>query len=306
MALQQEEEDKKVIGISLLYRRDEYYKDLEAAFINIANEMEVELNIQDADLDTATQIQQIEDFITLGVDAIALAPCDAFGVVPAIEDAIAAGIPVFVFDSEVESDVPTCQITFDLYNDGAIMGDWIIDYIQTEMNGEAEVAIIDFAAEIKGSVIRAKGFKETVEKAALPGVTIVAHQDGEASRTKSMEVMEDILTANPDVNVVFGINFDTCAGAKAACVAANKEDVVIVGLGWGVETFEALVNDDPMYKSFFIPAPPVLAENTMNIIGDYFEGKDLPDSFAGESFILDASNIGDYDWESIIAMRVDG
>lgn len=299
------EPSKKTIGISLLYRRDEYYKDLETTFVKLAKEMGFELNIQDADLDTALQIQQIEDFVTLGVDAIALAPCDAFGVIPAIQDALAANIPVFVFDSEVESNDPTCQIVFDLYDDGAIMGHWIVDYIKENLDGQADIAILDFAAEIKGSVVRARGFRETVEGAGLPGVKIVAHQDGEASRTISMEVMEDILVANPDVDIVFGINFDTCAGAKAACTAAGRDDVVIVGLGWGVETFEALENEDPMYKAFFIPAPPVLAENTMNIIRDYFDGKELPDTFEGKSFILDASNIGDYDWRSIIAMRTD-
>ncbi|MDD4189253.1 MAG: substrate-binding domain-containing protein [Eubacteriales bacterium] len=298
-----EDDGKFVIGISLLYRQDEYYKDLEATFINTAEKYGFELKIQDANLDLAKQISQIEDFVTMGVDAIAFAPVDASGVVPAVEEAMDKGIPVFVFDSRIESDVPVSQITFDLYNDGSIMADWALDYIDSDMGGKCNIAILDFAAEPNGSVIRSNGFQETIEKAGKSDIKIVTRQDGEASRTASMEKMENILTAHSEVNMVFGINFDTCAGAKAACVSAGREDIVVVGLGWGVEAFEALENDDPMYKSWFVPAPTVLAENTFDVMSAYLKGEDVPESFEGQSFILDASNIDEYDWRAIVALR---
>jgi len=291
------------IGISLLYRQDEYYKDLESTFTNTAEKYNFELKIQDANLDLAAQISQIEDFVTMGVDAIAFAPVDGVGVIPAVEEAMKKGIPVFVFDSAIESDAPVSQITFDLYNDGAIMGDWALEYIKKNMDNKCNIAILDFAAEPNGSVIRSNGFQETIEKAGIEGIKIVTRQDGEASRTASMEKMENILTAHPDVNMVFGINFDTCAGAKAACVAAGRENISIVGLGWGVEAFEALENNDPMYKSWFVPAPTVLAENTFKVISSYLKGEEVPPNFEGESFILDPSNIAEYDWRAIVALR---
>lgn len=295
--------DKFVVGISLLYRQDEYYKDLEATFVNTAEQYGFELQIQDANLDLAEQVRQIEDFVTMGVDAIAFAPVDASGVVPAVEEATRAGIPVFVFDSKIESDVPVSQITFDLYNDGSIMADWALDYIDKEMGGKANIAILDFSAEPNGSVIRSNGFQDTIEKAGKPDIKIITRQDGEASRTASMEKMENILTAHSEVNMVFGINFDTCAGAKAACVAANRNNVAIVGLGWGIEAFEALENNDPMYKAWFVPAPTDLAENTFKVISGHLKGEDVDKNFEGKSFILDASNIKDYDWRSIVALR---
>lgn len=294
---------KYTVGISLLYRQDEYYKDLEATFVNTAEKYNFDLNIQDANLDLATQIGHIEDFVTMGVDAIAFAPVDAAGVVPAVEEALGKGIPVFVFDSKIDSDAPTCQVIFDLYNDGAIMGEWALDYIEKEMGGKATIAILDFPAEPNGSVIRSNGFQETIEAAGNPNIQVVTRQDGQASRTGSMEMMENILTGHPDVDMVFGINFDTCAGAKAACEAQGKKDVAIVGLGWGIEAFEALENNDPYYKAWFVPAPPVLAENTFEVISKYLNGGEVSKDFEGQSFIVDASNIKDYDWRSIVALR---
>ena len=83
----------------------------------------------------------------------------------------------------------------------------------------ANVAVIDFPQSSIVCGLRAQGFIDGVKK--LPGVKIVAQQDGKATRSDSMNVMENILTANPDVQVVYGINFDTCAGAKAAIEAAG-------------------------------------------------------------------------------------
>ena len=65
-------EDQKTIGVDLYYRRDEYYVDLESTFTTYGEEQGYIMNIQDADGDVAKQIQQVEDFITAGVDAIVI------------------------------------------------------------------------------------------------------------------------------------------------------------------------------------------------------------------------------------------
>ena len=297
------EDDKFVLGISLLYRQDEFYKDLETAFIYEAEKHGIELVIQDANLDLAAQISHIEDFVTMGVDAITFGAVDPVGIVPAVEEAISKGIPVFVFDSQIETDQSTSYIGFDLYRDGVILAEWALDYIEKEMGGEATIALLDFPAEPTNSVIRTNGFNDTILAANNPNIKIVSRQDGGASRTISMAATENILTAHPDVDMIFGVNFDTCAGAKAACVSAGRDDVVICGLGWGVECFEALENNDPMYKAFFVPAPPILAQNTMQVIADYANGKDIEKVYESDSFIVTADNIGEYDWRTIVERR---
>ena len=171
------------------------------------------------------------------------------------------------------------------------------------MDGKANIIILDFPAEPNGSVIRSNGFQETIEAAGSPDIKIISRQDGGASRTVSMEAMENILTAHPEANMVFGVEYNTCAGAKAACEAAGRDDVAIVGLAWGVEAFEALENKDPMFKAWVVPEPAVLAENTLAIIDSYLKGDAELRGFEGESFMLDVENISDYDWRAIVAMR---
>ncbi|MDD3840816.1 MAG: substrate-binding domain-containing protein [Clostridia bacterium] len=295
--------EKKVIGVSLFYRRDEYYKDIEASFMHEAEKAGYELLIQDADSDPAKQTQQMEDFVQKGVDAIALACADPAGLVPAIEDAIDKGIPVFTYDGPSESEKVISHIGFDFYEDGASVGRWVKKYIEENLDGKAQVAIIDFPQSAIVCGLRAQGFREVME--SMEGVEIVAQQDGKATRTDSMAVMENILTAHPDVDAVFGINYDTAAGAASAIEAAGRDDIIVTGGAWGVEPFEQLESNHPILKAFFVTSPAVQAHDTIQAIKDHFDGKELPKEIKSESTVYDADNIKELDWKAIVERRQD-
>lgn len=295
------ENNGKTIGISLFYRRDEYYKDLEVGFKLAAEKAGYTTLIQDADTDPARQTQQIEDFVTKGVDAIALSATDPAGVVPAIEDAVTKGVPVFTFDGPSMSDKVVTHVGFDFYEDGVNIGEWTRKYILDNLGGKAKVAVIDFPQSAITCAQRADGFIAAVTK-DMPGVEIVARQDGKASRTDSMAVMENILAANPDVDVVFGVNYDTAAGAMAAIEAANAKAIVVC-CAWGAEPFEQLEANHPIFKAASVTSPIDQAFGTIQAISDYFAGKPVPKAITMHSMLLDATTIKNFDWKSIIALR---
>lgn len=292
---------KKVIGISLFYRRDEYYKDLESSFKYEAEKAGFDVIIQDADSDPAKQTQQVEDFVQKKVDAIALSACDPAGLVPAIDAAADAGIPVFTYDGPSNSKKVISHVGFDFKEDGTSLGTWTKKYIEEKLGGKANVAIIDFPQSAIVCALRAQGFREVME--SMPNVKVVAQQDGKASRTDSMAVMENILTAHPDVNVVMGINYDTAAGAAAAIEAAGKKNIIVVGGAWGEEPFTKLQNNDPILKAFFVTSPAVQAHDTIQAIANKFAGKSVPAQTMSHSAIYDATNIKNLDWKSIVDRR---
>lgn len=292
---------EKVIGISLFYRRDEYYKDLDAAFQKEAAAAGVKVIIQDADSDPAKQTQQIEDFVQQKVDAIALAAADPAGLVPAIEAAVQAGIPVVTYDGDANTDKTSTFVGFNYYEDGQMVGEWAAKYITEKLGGKAKVAVIDFPQSSIVCGQRAQGFIDAVKK--LPGVEIVAQQDGKASRSDSMNVMENILTATPDVQVVYGINFDTAAGAKAAIEAAGRTDIIVTGSAYGEECFKALEANDPIMKAFSSSSPQIQAKDTIASIVKIFNGEKIEKKTLSKSQLYDATTIKNYDWKSIIAER---
>lgn len=293
-------DDKIKVGVSLFYRRDEYYKDLDAGFAHEAEKLGYELIIQDADADPAKQTQQIEDFVTEGVDIIALAATDPDGLVPAIEDAVAAGIPVLTFDGPANTDKVLTHVGFDFYEDGYNIGQWTKNYIENELGGVAKVAVIDFPQSAIVCGQRTNGFIEAVSE--LEGVEIVAQQDGKAARTESMAAAETILTANPDVDIFFGVNYDTGAGAKAAIEAANS-DAVVVTIAWAVEAFEELANKDEIMLAMSVTSPALQAADTLKAISEFFAGEDLPADYMSHSSVYDASNINTLDYAAIVERR---
>jgi len=297
------EEKKKVIGVDLYYRRDEYYVDLEATFTNYGAEKGYEMVIQDADGDVAKQIQQMEDFITAKVDAIAIAVADPDALVDVIDRAVDAGIPVVCFDGGANSGKISTKVIFDYVKNGQLVGEWIVNYINEQLKDKekVKVAILDFPPSPVVCVPIADAVQAAVE--ALPNVEVVARQNGKANRTDSMAAAEDILTANPDLDIFFGINFDTGAGALAAVQAANSNAIVTCA-GWASEGFELLEANDKNLKVMCANVPVTQAKDTIDAIAAIFEGKELPAETISQPTLLDASNIKDFDWQSVVAARL--
>ena len=296
-------EDKKTIGIDLYYRRDEYYVDLEATFLNYGAEQGYEMVIQDADGDVNKQIQQVEDFITAKVDAIAIAVTDPDALVEVLDHAVDEGIPVVCFDGGANSEKISTKVIFDYALNGQMTGEWAVNYINNDLadKDKVKVAILDFPPSPVVCQPMADAFQACVEE--LPNVEVVARQDGKANRTDSMAAAENILTANPDVDIFYGINFDTGAGALSAVQAANS-DAIVICAGWASEGFTKLENDDKNLKVMCANVPVTQAEDTIDALTALFNGEELPAETISMPTLLDAETITDFDWQSVVDARI--
>ncbi len=293
----------KKIGVSLFYRRDEFYKDLETGFAEGAQKYGYDINIQDADADPSKQTQQLEDFIASKVDIIMFAAASPSGLVPAVQEANKAGIPVITFDGSITEGAAKL-LTFvgmDNIQAGVQAGKWAKDYIQKKLGSKANIAILDFPQSAVVCGNRVKGFKSVFQ--GMSGVKIVSQQDGKASRTESMSVMENILTANPKIDVVFGINDDTIFGAVAACEAAGRDDMVFVDVGWSKELFEKLKGDDKYVKASAVQNPYLMGVSAIEAARQYFAGKKLGKETLQAPILTTKDNVDSLGWEAIVAKR---
>lgn len=295
-------EKQKTIGVSLFYRRDEFYKDLENGIIDAAAKAGYKVIMQDADTDPKKQTEQVENFIAQKVDAIALAVTDPNGLIPAVDAANKAGIPVFAFDGSTKDNTGiTSFIGMDNLDAGDKIGKWAKSYIEQNLGGKANVVILDFpqSAIVVGN--RVKGFKSVLE--SMPGVKIVAQQDGKASRSDSMTVMENIIQANPKIDVVFGINDDTSFGAISALEAAKRDNVAVISVGWSEELFKKLEAKDKFMKASAVQNPYKMGSTTIETIAGYFTNKTAPKEVLDKSVIVTPNDIASFDWKSIVNKR---
>ncbi len=290
------------MGLSLYYRTDEYYTDIENCMKLEADKLGIDLIVQDANADLSKQIQQVEDFISEGVDAIIMSPVDPVGSVACVEAAKAAGVPVFTYDGIMEDNTDVTAYTIcDFYADGYSMGEWAADYITENLDGKANVAILDYPTSPVVCGERANGFSDAVSK--LEGVNVISRQDGKATRADSMAVAENILTANPDnVDLFFAINYESGAGAAAA-IESMGSDAVVTCVGWGKEALEKLSSGDKLMKAYLLGNPMDHAK-ILEVAKDFIEGKEIEQEVTYQYIAVDSENLDSkVDWKSIIELR---
>ena len=282
-------EGAKKIGITLFTRQHQFYQEMEKTWKENADKYGYELLIQNAETDPAAQTSQVEDFIQQKVDAIVLCATDPKGLIPAVEDANKANIPVVTVDGPVSGGKTVTFIGTDNLAGGRVAGEFAKKYITEKLGGKANVAILDFPQSAVVCVARVNGFKSALE--GMPDVKIVAQQDGGAMRDKSMQVFENVLSANPQIDVVFGINDDTILGAMAAAEAAGRaKDMVFIGYDGTPEAVKLIASGDSPLKADVAQQPIEIAKQTLEVLKGTFAGKSYEPETPVAPILITADN----------------
>lgn len=222
---QQAQPAKKEItlGLAISTQNNPFFVDLKEGAEAAAQAAGVKLVVTDAQDDTAKQISGIEDLITQKVDLIIVNPTDSDAVVPAIEAANKAGIPVVTVDRGANGGKVVTHIASDNVAGGKAAGQLIVDLLK----GQGKVIELEGIPGTSAARDRGKGFHEAVD--SVSGIQVVAKQPADCNRAKGLSVMENLLQAHPDVQAVFAHNDEMALGAIEALKAAGKKDVIVVG-----------------------------------------------------------------------------
>ncbi|WP_026973030.1 ribose ABC transporter substrate-binding protein RbsB [Aliagarivorans marinus] len=186
-----------------------------------AKELGYELMVLDSQNDPAKELANVEDLSVRNVAAILINPTDSDAVSNAIRLVNRANIPVLTLDRGASRGDVAAHIASDNVAGGKMAGDFI-----AEQQGEgAKVIQLEGLAGTSAARDRGKGFAQAVE---ANGFNVLASQPADFDRTKGLNVMENLLAANPDVQAVFAQNDEMALGALRAVQASGK-DIMIVG-----------------------------------------------------------------------------
>jgi ribose transport system substrate-binding protein len=160
--------------------------------------------------DVAGQKRIIENFINAKVDAIVMAACSETALVPTVEQADRAGIPVITIDSGVKSDVPKSFVATD-----NIAGAREAAKVLARLIGESgEVGLIPFVKGAATSNMREQGFKDEIKK--YKNIKLVSVLYSNSDIMQGVRATEDMLTANPNLAGIFAANEGGAVGAARA------------------------------------------------------------------------------------------
>jgi ribose transport system substrate-binding protein len=207
-----------------------------------------------SETDFEGQIQIIDSMINQHLDAICLAPIDRKVLVNVVNRASAAGIPVIIFDSPIDTDKFVAQVATDNYAAGQLGASRMGEILQ----GKGKIAEVAVEPGSASTMAREKGFEDKIA-AASPGIKIVDKQYGMADFAQSLKVAENMLTAAPEMSGMFASNESSTVGALRAL--KGRTGVKLVGFDFSPQIMEGLkdgtvdsvVVQDPFqmgYKSF--------------------------------------------------------
>lgn len=187
-----------------------------------------------AEGDYNDQVRNIEDLVTRGVDLIVVVPAEAAALVPAVEAAVASGVPVINLDSPINTDKVVSFIGSDNVEGGRMAGRFIVE----QLGGEGDVAVIRGRLGNPVELQRYTGFMEIVDENEK--INKVAEGVANWEADQGFTVMEDLLVANPSIKAVFAEADRMALGAAQALVANGREDILIVGLDGIVEALRGV------------------------------------------------------------------
>ena len=263
------------IGVSLLTLDNPFFKVIGDTIAAEGAKQGYEAIVVSGDKDVAKQSNQIKDFIVKKVSAIVLSPCDSKSIIPVIQEANAAGIPVFTVDipcNEPGVKIVT-QVATDNFSGGKEAGVAMIEAL-----GEAggEVAVLHFK-QAESCQLRVKGFQEVIDAHNAAGrgkIEIVAELESGGAKDVGFKAAEDALQANPNLRGIFAINDPAALGARAALEKAGKTSVFIVGFDGQPEGRQA-IKDGKIYADP-IQFPDKMGAQIVDAIIRHSKGETLP------------------------------
>ena len=237
--------------------------------------------------DVTRQLTQVEDLVAQNIDGMFLNPVEAEGIMPAVDQLVAAGIPIVNFDTEIaDLSLVATYTGSDNYNAGYVCG---IDLIEKLPNG-GKLIVLD-SPTMQSVVDRTNGFLDAIEG---KGFDIVAQQDAKGNLQRSMSICEDLLQAHPDVDVILGGNDPTALGALAAANAAGLTDCLIYGIDGSPDIKAEIASGDSLIAGTGAQSPIGIANKSVELMYMIMAGEQVEPRYPVETFIINADNVAEY------------
>ncbi|NIF22339.1 substrate-binding domain-containing protein [Candidatus Pantoea multigeneris] len=228
-----------------------------------------QLNSQfvDAKGDVAVQVQQIDDFINQGVDAIILNPVDTQGVQPMIAAAKNAGIPLVFVNRKPEVKLPENMAY--VGSDSALGGQMQMEALAKKMNYKGNVAILMGALSNEEARERTKAVEAVIAK--YKDMKVIEKQSAKWQRNEAVDVVSSWLLNQRPIDAIAANNDEMAIGAIMALNQAKNEKVLVAGID-GTPDGQQFVKNGKMTLTIFQDAKGQ-ATGAVQVVKDLLEKK---------------------------------
>lgn len=265
----------KLAGV--VFQEDQFMKLLQLGYQHTAEAAGYEFIPGNTNNDQGKEAELINTYCDQEIDGLAISPLSEVASEASLKQAADAGIVLGLSNTSYEGDFYAGCFSSDNYEVGKSTGQAAAKYIEEEMGGTANVAIIQYKSLlVEQSTARSQGFIDQIKD--MPGVTIVDDQDAWL-QDKAITVVTDMLTAHPEIDLIFAANDGGTIGSVMAVQNTGKAgDVVVFGTDASEQMVQLLQDDNDILQAVTGQDPYAIGVQTMQAVIDSIEGKDVSDT----------------------------
>ncbi len=227
---------EKTVGLAVANLQADFFNQIKQAVEREAKAKGVKVVTVDAKGDAATQVSQMQDLMTRGVDAIIYIPAGATAAGVPVKAAQDAKIPVVA----VDRNAPDAPADTFIATDSVAAARTLGEHVGKLTGGKGKIAVIQGQLGTTPELDRDKGFTEALSK--FPDLKVIAKQPSNAwMQDEGFAIGQDMLQRFPDITVFFGRADALALGAAQAVKVANLDhDVIVVGFDGDVAGLKAV------------------------------------------------------------------
>lgn len=188
-----------------------------------AQELGADLIVHDPQADTGKQVSDFEDCIARKASAIIIDPIESSALAGPIEEAGKAGIPIAALDTPIKSPYVVVQLGIPQFDASREFGQFVSGYIIGKMGGTAKIGVMLASSEVQ--LARRDGFLEALKD--VPHATVVATGDGRNILEQAQAAAENMLTAHPEINVIYATGDPQLQGLRLSKRPKNSVSTIL-------------------------------------------------------------------------------
>jgi len=278
--------EKPVIGVVPRGSGQIYWQSVHAGAVKAARELNVNVEwLAPANqLDASHQAAIVDSLVQRRIAGIVLAPADASLLVPAVERAAAAGIPVAVIDSDLATSKRLTRIAADNHESGRQAADRLGELLR----GEGEAAIVDMSVRDEAAAQREAAFTEELQ-VKYPKVRLLPTVYVTGGKTEAIAVTRSVLDAHPGLTGLFAAALTCSEGAVYELRRRGTSKVRVVAFDASPEIVGELRNR--FIDVLIVPDPVRLGYEGVAAVAARLRGETLRQEIACNARVVDRSNV---------------
>lgn len=247
-----------------------------------------DLTVLEAGQDINQQVSQIELAVANEADAIIIEPVSAEGVLAAVSEAEAAGIPCIIFNQNIsDPSAATCFVGVS----NADLGYMEMERALSDIGGTGNIAILLGPRGSEGQLGRSEGYSKAL--AEYPDVTVVFEEEAAWTTEDALKLAENWLSTGTEINAFVSQNDNMALGAvKAIEDAGLSGQIKVYGLDAVDDALKAV--QDGRLEITVDQATTSQSAAAIDVAMKLFAGETVDSEVLVQGFIIDASNVADY------------